>query len=34
MSLISIIKIDNEIRQGNFNEALAIINKEHQDADK
>ena len=34
MSLISIIKIDNEIRQGNFNEALTIINKEHQDADK
>lgn len=34
MSLISIIKIDNEIRQGNINEALAIINKERQDADK
>lgn len=34
MSLISIIKIDNEIRQGNINEALTIINKEHQDANK
>ena len=34
MSLVSIIKASNEINQGNFNEALMIITKEHQDADK
>lgn len=34
MSLISILKANNEISQGNFNEALAIINKEHPYADK
>lgn len=34
MSLISIIKANNELSQGNLNEALTIITKECQDADR